>query len=95
MLEQALLLLPFGAAAELLTRLAPLLEAAAPAELMTRCVLFLLNVHHKQLTASSGMVALLHRIDGALGGRRMRNVLEFADAEQLVRAPRSAVVVIS
>ena len=72
-LEQALLLLPYSAACELLTRtltltltltlilaltltltltrcellerLLPLLEEAPPAELMTRCVLFVLKVH--------------------------------------------------
>ena len=45
-LEQALLLLPYGAACELLQRLLPLLEEAPPAELMTRCVLFVLKVRH-------------------------------------------------
>ena len=43
-LEQALLLLPYSAACELLERLLPLLEEAPPAELMTRCVLFVLKV---------------------------------------------------
>jgi len=71
-LEQALLLLPFGAATALLRRLLPMLEAAPPAELMARCALFVLKVHHKQLVANGSLVALLHRLDAALGGRLRR-----------------------
>ena len=78
-LEQALLLLPYGAACELLQRLLPLLEEAPPAELMTRCVLFVLKVHHKQLVANAAMAAPLHRLDAALHGRlrRERTVLGY------------------
>ena len=78
-LEQALLLLPYSAACELLQRLLPLLEEAPPAELMTRCVLFVLKVHHKQLVAHAAMATPLHRLDAALHGRlrRERDVLGY------------------
>ena len=68
-LEQALLLVPFDAARSLLTRLLPLLPTAPPAELMARCTLFLLKVHHKQIVANHSMRTLLHELDSALRTR--------------------------
>ena len=68
-LEQALLLLPFESARDLLTRLLPLLPRAPPAELMARCSLFLLKVHHKQIVATRNMRPLLHKFDDALRTR--------------------------
>ena len=53
----------------LLKRLLPLLGAAPPIELMTRCVLFLLKVHHKAIVANAGLVSLLHPLDAALKAR--------------------------
>ena len=58
-LEQALLLLPYGAACELLQRLLPLLEEAPPAELMTRCVLFVLKVLTLTLTLTLALTLTL------------------------------------
>ena len=36
---------------------------------MSRCVLFLLKVHHKQITATHSMRPLLHELDAALRAR--------------------------
>ena len=68
-LEQALLLVPFDAARTLLTRLLPLMPSAPPVELMTRCILFLLRVHQKQIVASASLLQLLHKLDAALRAR--------------------------
>ncbi|CAH2106551.1 unnamed protein product [Euphydryas editha] len=48
-LEEALLLLPFGAACEVVRRLPALLERGAHAELLCRLALFLLRVHRAPL----------------------------------------------
>ena len=68
-LEQALLLLPFGSARALLQRLLPLLPSAAPIELLARCVLFLLRVHHKQVVGAAALLPLLHEVNAALSAR--------------------------
>ena len=67
--EQALLLLPFETVSRLLGRLLPLLASAPHAELMTRCVLFLLKVHHKTIVANRSMLLLLQRLDSAVRTR--------------------------
>eukprot|EP00962_Isochrysis_galbana_P010556 scaffold2921_cov124-Isochrysis_galbana.AAC.4 len=71
-LEQALLLLPFDAVRGLLTRLLPLLEAEAPIELMARCVLYLLRVHHKAIVANRSLLEVLQPLAAALHGRVAR-----------------------
>jgi len=71
-LEQALLLLPFDSVRRLLARLLPLLEAEAPIELMARCVLYLLRVHHKPLVSNRSLIDLLHPIAAALQSRVAR-----------------------
>jgi len=68
-LEQALLLLPFESARLLLQRLLPLLPSQPPIELMSRCTLFLLKVHHKQIIGSRQLLTLLHELDNALRSR--------------------------
>ena len=68
-LEQALLLLPFDAARTLLSRILPLLPEAAPIELLARCTLFLIKVHHKQIVASRGLQELLQALEAALHQR--------------------------
>jgi U3 small nucleolar RNA-associated protein 12 len=65
-LEQALLLLPFESAATLLERLLPLVPSAPPAELMARCVLFVLKIHHKRIASSRGMLRLVSDLDESL-----------------------------
>ena len=67
--EQALLLLPFESVNRLLTRLLPLIASAPYAELTTRCVLFVLKVHHKTIVANRSMVGLLQKLDVAVRGR--------------------------
>ncbi|KAL3894860.1 MAG: hypothetical protein SGPRY_013689 [Prymnesium sp.] len=71
-LEQALLLLPFDAVEKLLTRLQALIDTAPQIELMARCVLFLLKVHHKTVVAHGSMIELLHRLDSSLRARLER-----------------------
>jgi U3 small nucleolar RNA-associated protein 12 len=71
-LEQALLLLPFDAVRGLLTRLLPLLEAEAPIELMARCVLYLLRVHHKAIVANRSLLETLQPLATALHARVAR-----------------------
>jgi len=68
-LEQALLLLPFSSARDLLTRLLPLLPHAPHAELMVRCVLFLVKVHHKQIMATRAFLPALHQLQAILTKR--------------------------
>jgi len=71
-LEQALLLLPFDAVQKLFARLLPLLPSAPHAELMARCILFLLKVHHKAIVANRPMLQLLHDLDASLRARLER-----------------------
>ena len=59
-LEQALLLLPFDAAKSMLGRLLPMLPSAPPAELVSRCVLFLVKMHHKQIVLDRSIVLTLN-----------------------------------
>ena len=68
-LEQALLLLPFDATTSLLRRLLPLVPSAAPIELMAKCILFLIRVHHKQIVASRALLPLVHELDATLKAR--------------------------
>ena len=68
-LEQALLLLPFESAKSLLVRLLPMLPNASPAELVARCVLFLVKVHHKQILVNGGMLATVDDLDRTLAAR--------------------------
>lgn len=70
-LEQALLLVPFVSACALLARLLPLLAAMPQFELLSKCVLFLLKLHHKQMVASASLIRLLHSLDVALRARLM------------------------
>ena len=68
-LEQALLILPFDAARDILKRLLPLMRTAAPAELMACTALFLLKIHHTAVMADAGLLELLHNLDDVLRAR--------------------------
>ncbi|XP_072932107.1 WD repeat-containing protein 3 [Epargyreus clarus] len=61
-LEEALLLLPFGAACELVRLLPALLERGAGAELAARAAAFLLRAHHAPLVANRALLKHLIQI---------------------------------
>jgi len=90
-LDQALLLLPFDAVHKLLKRLLPLLLAAPHAELMARCVLFLLKVHHKTIVSNRSLLQLLHKLDRALRGRLEREQATLGYNLAAMRFVRSSV----
>ena len=68
-LEQALLLLPFESARALLDRLLPMVPHAPPAELLGRCVLFLVKMHHKQLLVNRAVLGTLDELERTLAER--------------------------
>ncbi|KAI8435791.1 hypothetical protein MSG28_004019 [Choristoneura fumiferana] len=100
-LEEALLLLPFSTACEIVRMLPSLLERGSNTELLCRLAVFLLKVHHAPLTAHKALLKPLIQIQAKAGVRLaeirdtvgynvhafqwMRREAEAADAEQLFR----------
>ncbi|CAH2268985.1 WD repeat-containing protein 3 [Pararge aegeria] len=98
-LEEALLLLPFSTACDIVRMLPTLLDRSDHAELLCRLALFLLKVHHAPLIANHGLLKHLIQIQAKatmrLNEQRdmvgynmhalqwMRRDIESADSEQL------------
>lgn len=61
-LEEALLLLPFTSACELLQSLPALVQRGDQTELISRLLIFLLKVHHAPLVANQTLLTLLKKI---------------------------------
>ncbi|XP_046345376.2 WD repeat-containing protein 3-like [Haliotis rufescens] len=61
-LEEALLVLPFGYVMDLLKVLDIFLQAGWEPELSCRCLLFLLRVHHGQITSSQALLPVIDRL---------------------------------
>lgn len=66
-LEEVLLVLPLDVVQDLLEVLEKILEAGKEVEVSSRCLLFLLEIHHGPLIASGGMEGVLGRVNTALG----------------------------
>ena len=66
-LEEVLLVLPLDLVQELLTVLERMLQAGLQVELATRCLLFLLEIHHGPLSASATALEVLSRLQNAVG----------------------------
>ncbi|KAK7493105.1 hypothetical protein BaRGS_00015626 [Batillaria attramentaria] len=61
-LEEALLVLPFPTATELLSILEVLLNKGWETELTCRCLLFLLKIHHGQVTSTQVLLPVVDRL---------------------------------
>lgn len=61
-LEEALLVLPFSTATELLSILEVLLNNGWDTELTCRCLLFLLKIHHGQVTSTQVLLPVIDRL---------------------------------
>ena len=75
-LEETLLVLPLDCVQQLVGVLARLLEEAREVEVVARCLLFLLEIHHGPVVASGGLEAVLGEVEVSLakevGGLRDR-----------------------
>jgi hypothetical protein len=68
-LDQVLLVLPFTGALSLLRHVRHLLEGGQSTELLARCALLLLRIHHRALVANQSLRPLLGGLKIALQGR--------------------------
>lgn len=68
-LEEALLLLPFSTACEIVRMLPSLLERGSNTEMLCRLAVFLLKVHHAPLTAHKALLKPLIQIQAKAGVR--------------------------
>jgi len=66
-LEEVLLVLPLDVVQDLVEVLESILQAGKEVEVASRCLLFLLEIHHGPIIASGGMEAVLGRVNTALG----------------------------
>ncbi|XP_053607105.1 WD repeat-containing protein 3 [Plodia interpunctella] len=105
-LEEALLLLPFSAACDIVRMLPKLLERGDHAELFCRLAVFLLRVHHAPLVANQALLKHLIQIQAKAAMRLtdlrdmvgfnvhalhwMRREVEARESEQLFREASSA-----
>ncbi|KAG6445882.1 WD repeat-containing protein 3 [Manduca sexta] len=105
-LEEALLLVPFSAACEMVRMLPALLERGDVAELASRAALLLLRLHHAPLVANRGLLKHLIQIQAKAALKLnelrdmvgynvhalgwMRRELEAAESEQLFREATTA-----
>ena len=63
------MLLPFDTGKDLLNRMLPMIPHAPPGEMLARCVLFLVRMHHKQILVHRGIFTTLSELDRALAAR--------------------------
>jgi U3 small nucleolar RNA-associated protein 12 len=66
-LEAALLILPYHYVVRFLALLVKLAEHGMELEVCTRCVVFLLNIHHKRISHQSDLLSTLLALRNALG----------------------------
>jgi len=74
-LEEVLLVLPLDVVQDLVEVLERILQEGKEVEVASRCLLFLLEIHHGPIIASGGMEGVLGKVNNALG----REVGSFRD----------------
>ncbi|XP_043225824.1 WD repeat-containing protein 3-like isoform X1 [Amphibalanus amphitrite] len=81
-LEESLLVLPFSYVADMLYILERLLAASGEVELVSRCLTFLLRVHHGQIVTNGVLAPVIERLRAAAGREigQLRDQIGFSRA---------------